>query len=52
MLLFQGNKKVDIENNLESSRFRNQGEFFKDFPSVVESDDENGPVAGPSHTTD
>ena len=48
----KGNKKVDIEKNLPSSRRRNHNEFFQDFPSMVESDDENGPVAGPSHTTD
>ncbi|CAL4065083.1 unnamed protein product, partial [Meganyctiphanes norvegica] len=48
----KGDKKKDKENNLESSKRRNHGDFFKDIPSVVESDDESGPVAGPSNVQD
>lgn len=48
----KGDKKKDIENNLESSKRRNQGDFFKDFPAVADSDDESGPVAGPSNVGD
>ncbi|KAG7173068.1 WD repeat-containing protein 55-like isoform X2 [Homarus americanus] len=46
----KGKKKQNRGFNLESSKRRNKFEFFSDFPDVMESDDEGGPVAGPSHT--
>ncbi|XP_068225978.1 WD repeat-containing protein 55 homolog [Palaemon carinicauda] len=47
-----GHKKHDKGFNLESSKRRNRCNFFSDVPEKMESDDEGGPVAGPSHTTD
>ncbi|XP_068224128.1 WD repeat-containing protein 55 homolog [Palaemon carinicauda] len=48
----KGHKKHDKGFNLESSKRRNRCDFFSDIPEQMESDDEGGPVAGPSHTTD
>ncbi|XP_068224992.1 WD repeat-containing protein 55 homolog [Palaemon carinicauda] len=48
----KGHKKHDKGFNLESSKRRNRCDFFSDIPEKMESDDEGGPVAGPSHTTD
>ncbi|XP_068225427.1 WD repeat-containing protein 55 homolog isoform X2 [Palaemon carinicauda] len=48
----KGHKKQDKGFNLESSKRRNRCDFFSDIPEKMESDDEGGPVAGPSHTTD
>lgn len=48
----KGNKKINRGFNLESSKRRNRFEFYSDLPEVMESDDEGGPVAGPSHTLD
>ncbi|XP_069950890.1 WD repeat-containing protein 55 homolog isoform X2 [Cherax quadricarinatus] len=48
----KGSIKRNRGYNLESSKRRNKHEFFADFPEVAESDDEGGPVAGPSHTMD
>ncbi|XP_068225429.1 WD repeat-containing protein 55 homolog isoform X4 [Palaemon carinicauda] len=52
MSKWMGHKKQDKGFNLESSKRRNRCDFFSDIPEKMESDDEGGPVAGPSHTTD
>lgn len=48
----KGHKRHDKGYNLESSKKRNRSDFFSDIPEKMESDDEGGPVAGPSHTMD
>ncbi|KAK7077269.1 WD domain repeat-containing protein 55 [Halocaridina rubra] len=48
----KGHKRHDVGYNLESSKRRNRSDFFSDIPEQMESDDEGGPVAGPSHTAD
>ncbi|XP_050695853.1 WD repeat-containing protein 55-like [Eriocheir sinensis] len=48
----KGSKKRKRNYNLPSSKRRNRCDFFSDIPEVVNSDDEGGPVAGPSHTSD
>ncbi|XP_063846581.1 WD repeat-containing protein 55-like isoform X2 [Scylla paramamosain] len=48
----KGSKKRKRNYNLPSSKRRNRCDFFSDIPEVADSDDEGGPVAGPSHTSD
>ncbi|KAG0710174.1 WD repeat-containing protein 55 [Chionoecetes opilio] len=48
----KGSKKRKRNYNLPSSKRRNRCDFYSDIPEVADSDDEGGPVAGPSHTSD